>query len=101
MDNKQPVKESSLPFNPPQAPTVKTPVRGLRFDFNQGLRVLVPKGNYFIRFIDRDAALSVYESAASGVLASSAKRYFVNFRLEVYEMPGAGERKGDKSKEGP
>ena len=100
VDNKQPVKESSLPFNPPQVPTVKTPVRGLRFDFNQGLRVLVPKGNYFIRFIDRDAALSVYESAASGVLASSAKRYFVNFRLEVYEMPGAGERKGDKAKTG-
>ena len=41
MDNKQSAKESSLPFNPPQVPTVKTPVRGLRFDFNQGLRVLV------------------------------------------------------------
>lgn len=78
-------KQPYMTFDPPPTPTMETPVPGIRFDFNAGLRVSVPEGSYRVRFLDRDAALTVYDAKATGVIATSTKRYFVNFRLEVYE----------------
>lgn len=98
MDNKE-NKTPYMTFDPPQTLTQETPVEGLRFDFNLGLRVGVPEGNYRVRFIDREAALTVYDAAASGVVATSTKRYFVNFRLEVYETPTEEEQKAAKAKD--
>ena len=100
-ENKTPEKKPYMTFDPPQTPTQETPVEGLRFDFNAGLRVSVPEGNYRVRFIDRDAALTVYDAKASGVIASSTKRYFVNFRLEVYETPTEEEQRARKDKDEP
>ena len=101
MANEAPEKKPYMTFDPPQTPTQETPVEGLRFDFNMGLRVSVPEGNYRVRFIDRDAALTVYDAAASGVMATSTKRYFVKFRLEVYETPDEEEQKRRKDKDEP
>ena len=84
MGNNAVGKEPYMVFDPPAAPTQETGVPGLRFDFNNGLRVSVPEGDYRVRFIDRDSHLTVYDAKASGVMATSTKRYFVNFRLEVY-----------------
>ena len=58
---------------------------GIRFDFNYGARVEVPAGDYRVRFLDREACLTLYDSNASGVLVTSSKKYFVDFRIEVYE----------------
>ena len=99
MGNEAPKKEPYMTFDPPQTLTQETPIEGLRFDFNAGLRVSVPEGNYRVRFVDRDAALTVYDAKASGVIATSTKRYFVNFRLEVYESPTEEEQKAAKAKE--
>ena len=60
-------------------------VSGVKFDFNYGVRVLVQQGEYRVKFIDRDSCLTVYDAPASGVLVTSSKKYFVNFRIEVYE----------------
>ena len=84
MENNAVGKEPYMVFDPPAAPTQETGVPGLRYDFNNGLRVSVPEGDYRVRFIDRDSHLTVYDAKASGVMATSTKRYFVNFRLEVY-----------------
>ena len=84
MENNAVGKEPYMVFDPPAAPTQETDVPGLRYDFNNGLRVSVPEGDYRVRFIDRDSHLTVYDAKASGVMATSTKRYFVNFRLEVY-----------------
>ena len=84
MENNAGKKEPYMVFDPPAAPTQETDVPGLRFDFNNGLRVSVPEGDYRVRFIDRDNRLTVYDAKASGAIATSTKRYFVNFRLEVY-----------------
>ena len=84
MGNNAVGKEPYMVFDPPAAPTQETDVPGLRFDFNNGLRVSVPEGDYRVRFIDRDSHLTVYDAKASNVMATSTKRYFVNFRLEVY-----------------
>ena len=58
---------------------------GIKFDFNYGARVTVPQGEYRVKFIDRKSCLTVYDAAASGVLVTSSKKYFVDFRIEVYE----------------
>ena len=99
MENNAAEKKPYMTFDPPASPTQETPIEGLRFDFNMGLRVTVPEGRYRVRFVDRDAALTVYDAQASGVTATSTKRYFVNFRLEVYEDPSEEEQKAAKAKE--
>lgn len=58
---------------------------GIKFDFNYGARVTVPQGKYRVKFIDREACLTVYDAPASGVLVTSSKKYFIDFRIEVYE----------------
>ena len=60
-------------------------IAGISFDFNYGARVEVPAGDYRVRFLDREACLTLYDSNASGVLVTSSKKYFVDFRIEVYE----------------
>ena len=60
-------------------------IAGISFDFNYGARVTVPQGEYRVRFIDRKACLTVYDAPASGVLVASSKKYFIDFRIEIYE----------------
>ena len=60
-------------------------IPGICFDFNYGARVTVPQGEYRVKFIDRNACLTVYDAPASGVLVTSSKKYFIDFRIEVYE----------------
>ena len=90
MENNAVGKEPYMVFDPPAAPTQETDVPGLRYDFNNGLRVSVPEGDYRVRFIDRDSHLTVYDAKASGVMATSTKRYFVNF---VWKSMQPGRRK--------
>ncbi len=97
--SKQPEKEPYMVFDPPATLTIDSGKPGIRFDFNAGLRVSVPKGNYRVRFIDKDSSLTVYDAAASGVIATSTKRYFVNFRLEVYETISEEEKRQRKNKD--
>ena len=74
-----------MTFSPP-ALTQQADIEGISYDFNLGARVSVPQGEYMVKLIDRDACLTVYEQPASGVIVSSSKRYFVNFRIEVHQL---------------
>lgn len=65
--------------------TQQTYIDGICFDFNYGARVQIPKGDYRVKFIDLDACLTVYDASASNVLVASSKKYFINFRIEVYK----------------
>lgn len=65
-------------------PTQKSGIEGIDFDFNNGARVTVPQGEYRVKFLDRNACLTLYDAPASGVICTSAKKYFINFRIEVY-----------------
>jgi autotransporter strand-loop-strand O-heptosyltransferase len=64
--------------------TGKTGIQGLEFDFNYGARIKVPEGNWRVKIMDRDAALTLYDAPASNVAVTSTKKYYVNFRIEVY-----------------
>lgn len=60
-----------------------TPIDGLKMDFNYGLRLIIPKGNFNIIFIDRDTDTILYNEAASNVYITSTKKYYVNFRVII------------------
>ena len=64
--------------------TCKTDVAGLEFDFNYGIRVKVPEGDWRVKFTDRDAGVTLYDAKASNAFVTSTKKYFVSFGLEIY-----------------
>ncbi len=64
--------------------TCKTDIDGLEFDFNYGARVKVPAGNWRVKIVDRDAFVTLYDEKADDVIVTSTKKYYVNFRLEIY-----------------
>lgn len=78
------VKAPNFSINPGPL-TMKTNYSGILFDFNYGVRVKVPKGNYRVRFIDLDTSSVLYDAPASDSFLTSTKKYYVHFRLEVYE----------------
>lgn len=69
---------------PAEIPTQEGP-RGIRFDFNLGARVVVPQGNWRVRLSDLDSGNILFETETNGAFINSAKRWFVRFRLEVWE----------------
>lgn len=61
---------------------------GIRFDFNEGARVFVPQrpsGQWRVRLTDLDTANILYDGTLAGGRVMSAKKWFVRFRLEVWD----------------
>lgn len=77
---------------PPYPPAPATPTQrgreGLRFDFNDGCRVLVPERGkpWRVRLKDLDTDNTIYETSAGfqAGRVNSTKRYFIRFRLEIW-----------------
>lgn len=71
---------------PAEVPTQLGP-RGLRYDFNEGCRVVIPEQEQplRIRLSDIDTGNILYETELKAGRINSAKRYFVRFRVEVFE----------------
>lgn len=59
--------------------------KGIKIDFNNGAQIRVPKGNYHVRFTDMDTMTVLFESDLSDAMATSTKKYYVNFRIELWE----------------
>jgi autotransporter strand-loop-strand O-heptosyltransferase len=60
--------------------------RGIRFDFNQGARVVLPprtEGSWTVRLRDLDTGNVLFETETKGARVASSKRYYVRFRVEV------------------
>jgi autotransporter strand-loop-strand O-heptosyltransferase len=87
----EPVKPAYPP--PASLPTQSGP-NGIRFDFNQDARVVLPNraaGTWRVRLRDLDTGNILFQSENQGAFVSSAKRYFVRFSVEVWELDEAGE----------
>lgn len=72
------------PHNPTQ-----TGLDGVLFDFNSGLRVILPTtgSKYRVRFWDEDTKTLLYEAIQEPkTYALSLKKYFIRFRLRVDEV---------------
>ncbi|MFO1026851.1 MAG: autotransporter strand-loop-strand O-heptosyltransferase [Acetobacteraceae bacterium] len=68
----------------PAIPTQEGP-RGIRYDMNDGCRVLLPEGDWRIRLSDLDTGNILFETRTTGAQVNSTKRYYVRFRIEVWE----------------
>ncbi len=85
---------ASPPVKPAYPPPATIPTQGgpsgVRFDFNQGARVLLPERtegqpSWKVRLRDLDSGNILFESENRGATVASAKRFFVRFGLEVHE----------------
>ena len=70
----EPVIKPAYP--PPAASPTQTGPQGIRYDFNQGARV---------RLRDLDTGNILFESENQGAFVASSKKFYVRFRLEVFE----------------
>ncbi len=81
------------PYPPPAAQPTQEGSLGIRFDFNQGARVVLPnrtEGSWRVRLRDLDTGNILFQSENQGALVRSAKQWFVRFGIEVWELDAAG-----------
>jgi autotransporter strand-loop-strand O-heptosyltransferase len=80
---------AKAPYPPPASIPTQSGLDGVRFDFNLGCRVLLPPradgGEWRVRLSDDHTKNVLFESKNKGALVSSAKRFFVPFKIEVFE----------------
>ena len=83
-DEVKSAESQRLNFPPAAAvPNQQGPL-GIRFDFNDGCRVMVASGDWRIRISDIDTANILFETQTNQGWINSSKRYFVRYRLEVW-----------------
>jgi autotransporter strand-loop-strand O-heptosyltransferase len=75
---------------PPAAPLpTQLGPKGIRFDFNQGCRVQLPKresGSWRVRLRDMDTGNILFQIDRPEATISSTKRWYIRFRIEVWEI---------------
>jgi autotransporter strand-loop-strand O-heptosyltransferase len=71
---------------PAEIPTQEGP-KGLRYDFNDGCRVLMPESDHpwHVRLSDLDTGNILFDTELKSGRINSTKRYFVRFRIEVWQ----------------
>ena len=71
---------------PAESPTQLGP-NGLRFDFNDGCRVFLPESDHpwRARMSDLDTGNVLFETELKAGRINSTKRYFIRFRLEIWQ----------------
>jgi len=78
---------------PAPAPTQLGP-GGVRYDFNEGARVVLPareEGAWRVILRDLETGNILFQTTNKGALVRSSKRYFVRFLIEVQEITAEGE----------
>ncbi|WP_084664295.1 autotransporter strand-loop-strand O-heptosyltransferase [Pandoraea faecigallinarum] len=73
------------PYPPaPTLPTLSGPQgSGIRFDFNEGCRVMVPKGDWKVCLSDSHTGNILFHTSMGEGCVMSAKKYFVPFEIEI------------------
>lgn len=81
-------KKPDIFINPPTTCTQEA-VDGIKYDFNDGLRILFPQNGkkYRCLFADNDTDIVLYcNDTIPGCLITSTKKFYINFKLEIYEQ---------------
>ncbi len=68
----------------PEIPTQEGP-KGIRFDFNDGARVLLPRGEWHVQIVDDESGNILFACDADGGWVASTKKYYIPFRILVWE----------------
>ena len=71
-------------FNP--GPVVReSGLPGVKLDFNYGARIVLPDdADYHVRLTDQDTSSILYEADARGAMITSTKKYYINFKVEIW-----------------
>jgi autotransporter strand-loop-strand O-heptosyltransferase len=81
----QAAEEVKRPYPPPaETPTQLGPM-GIRFDYNDGCRVLLPQGKWRIRLSDTDTGNILFQTELESGRINSSKRYFLRCRIDVWQ----------------
>ncbi len=62
----------------------RTGIAGLRLDFNFGLRLEVPEGNFHVTIGDFDTAQIFLDEDLSDVRLISVEKYFIRWQVEIF-----------------
>ncbi len=79
-------EEPSIYARPPEIPVLEA-VEGIRFDFNDGIRVLFPRNaqEYRVMFSDIETGVVLYSAdTVPGAYVTSIKKFFIRFRLQIF-----------------
>ncbi len=83
-DPSAPAESAPYPFVfPPEQPSMAGPC-GIRYDFNDGARVLLPEGRWRVALLDDDSGNVLFRCETGAGWVTSAKKYFVRFRIQVW-----------------
>lgn len=63
---------------------VQTTYPGLAFDFNFGLRLQIPAGNWHVKILDHDSEVLCFDEAASDVFLISLEKFFVRWEFFLW-----------------
>ncbi len=66
------------------AVTGETGIPGLRLDFNCGLRLQLPAGDWHVRISDWDTETLFLDETASETILVSLENYYIHWQVEVY-----------------
>lgn len=78
---------ANLAYPPPATVPTQSGPNGLRFDFNEGCRVVLPESEHpwQVRISDLDTGNTLYETEIKAGRVASTKRYYVRFRLQIWQ----------------
>lgn len=81
-----PKKDISNPYfvKVPEEPTQIGP-RGIKYDFCDGARVLLPKGHWYVQLEDADADNILFGANTDGNWVLSSKKYYIRHRIRVWD----------------
>lgn len=77
-------KEEGLIFFDMGPVVRETGLPGIRLDFNGGVRLVVPEGNYHLRITDQDTMVSLVEKDFRGLFFTTEKKFYINFLVELW-----------------
>jgi autotransporter strand-loop-strand O-heptosyltransferase len=89
---KAPADAARKPYPPPADLPTQLGPKDIRFDFNHGARIVLPNregGGWRVRLSDLDTGNILFENENKGAFVASAKRYYVRFGVDVWELDEA------------
>lgn len=62
----------------------ETEIEGLKLDFNNGLRLQIPDGNWHVTIRDYDSGIVFFDQDVSNVILISIEKYYIHWQIEVF-----------------
>ena len=71
-------------FDVPISNAIETNLEGVKLDFNFGLRLEIPDGNWRVRISDFDSGIIFFDKYVSDVRLSSLEFYYIRWQVEIF-----------------